>query len=213
MTFIVYGPGLKDPVPLEKLFERRVEKTLTTNPTHPVNEMGQETVPERNLAGTAEHAYQTIGHLSQDEPALFTKQIMTSPVITLTTQATLGDAIILFKSNKFRHIPVVSSEGMLVGIVSDRDVLRHIGGLTENFEKQTSAQKTQPVTSDLITNIMKTSVLTASGETDVRYIAQLLVEQHVGAIPVVEHDKLEGMITRSDILRAVIRHYSLELWV
>lgn len=58
---------------------------------------------------------------------------------------------------------------------------------------------------------MAPQVLTASIDTDVRHIARLFVEQHIGAMPIVKEEKLKGMITRSDVLGTVMRHYALEL--
>ena len=60
---------------------------------------------------------------------------------------------------------------------------------------------------------MKPRVLTANIETDVRHIVRLFIEQHIGAMPVMKAGVLEGIVTRSDVLRAVVRHFSLELWV
>ncbi len=59
---------------------------------------------------------------------------------------------------------------------------------------------------------MTPRVLTASVDTDVRYIARLFAEQHIGAMPVAKEGELKGIITRSDLLGAVMRHYGLELW-
>lgn len=213
MTFIVYGPGVRDPFPVDKLFRRHVEETRKTNATHAVKEMGEDTVPERILTKQAGNAYHTVEQLPQDEPVMYAHQIMHSPVFTLSVESTVGDAIRLFREKKFRHVPVVSTENMLVGIVSDRDVFHHLSGLTEDFYLQTKGQNTSARLNELVGHIMQESVLTANASTDVRYIAQVLVEQHVGAMPIMEHDALVGIITRSDILRAVMQHFSVELWV
>jgi len=60
---------------------------------------------------------------------------------------------------------------------------------------------------------MTPEVLTASTDTDIRYIARLFVERRIGAMPIVRNNKLAGIITRSDILSAVMRHFNLEIWV
>jgi len=59
---------------------------------------------------------------------------------------------------------------------------------------------------------MKFPVLTASRDTDVRYIARLFVEQRVGALPIVSDGELQGIIAHGDVLSAVMRHFVLELW-
>ncbi len=153
-------------------------------------------------------AYQSIDKLPQDSPALFANQVMISPVITLTIQAAINEAIKLFQANQFRHVPVLSSEGAVAGMISERDILRYLGGVTESYEKR----KTQGTPSQRVTQLMQSRVLTASADTDVRYIARLFVDRRVGAMPIVTAGKLVGIITRSDILRAVMRHFELELW-
>lgn len=60
---------------------------------------------------------------------------------------------------------------------------------------------------------MTSNVLSASSDTDVRYIARLFVENRIGAMPVVlKNGNLAGIITRSNILDAVMRHFNMELW-
>ncbi len=60
---------------------------------------------------------------------------------------------------------------------------------------------------------MKDHVLSASADTDARYIARLFVEQRIGALPMMnDQQRLAGMITRSDILKAVMIHFDLSLW-
>jgi acetoin utilization protein AcuB len=66
---------------------------------------------------------------------------MNSPVVSLNSQATIDIALTLFRTSQFRHLPVVSLAGVLVGIVSERDILRHLAGVTENYQ-----QLTQPHT-------------------------------------------------------------------
>tara|TARA_R110002074_G_scaffold317274_1_gene487753 strand:+ start:40 stop:330 length:291 start_codon:yes stop_codon:yes gene_type:complete len=95
----------------------------------------------------------------------------------------------------------------LVGIVSERDVLRCLAGVTD---KNRSGEKY--LLSDEIKRIMKGRVLAASLDTDIRYIARLFVEQGIGAMPIVSDACLKGIITRRDVLSAVMRYYTIELW-
>ncbi len=123
---------------------------------------------------------------------------MSAPVITLASEASLRTAVALFREHRFRHVPVCEPSGMLVGILSDRDLLRD-GVLAD---------------SALIAEVMTTPVLTAHPETVVREIARVMFEEHLGAIPIVDvAGALVGIITRSDILRALINRAPLELWV
>jgi acetoin utilization protein AcuB len=64
-----------------------------------------------------------------------------------------------------------------------------------------------------ITEIMKTKVLTATTETIISQIAAVFFQQRIGAMPIMQEEKLAGMITRSDILGAVVYSQPMESWV
>ena len=209
MTFIVHGLNIHEQMPLNKLFKSRVvEKTQRIAASHTV-ETDYGSNQQRN---TVDKTYQTVEGFQQDKPVLFSKQIMTSPVETLTPQTSVAEAHKLFQSKKFRHVPILSTDKRLIGMVSDRDVLRYLSNIP-GVGHDKHSQITTPSMTDPISQLMQKQVLTASMDTDVRYIAMLFVEQHIGATPIMEQENLIGIITRSDILRAVMRHYELQLWV
>jgi len=210
MTFYVQGLNLHERMPQGEIFkESAVEKTEAIPPTHIVDEEEQhrrgEEKPDQKHAVT--QAYQSVKQLPQTQPALLAEQIMSTPVITLAPQATINEALMLFQARRIRHLPVVSPAGLLVGIVSERDVLHHLSGITESYQQQIQRSRNEP-----LNQLMKSPVLTASKDTDVRYIARLFVEQRVGALPIVSDGELQGIITRCDVLSAVMRHFVLELW-
>jgi acetoin utilization protein AcuB len=132
---------------------------------------------------------------------------MTRPVTALQLQSRISTALEIFQTRQFRHLPVITNDNRLAGIVSDRDVMRYLGGFTRDYHQESPHNANEH-----IEKIMQPRVLAASPNTDVRYIARLFVEQHVGAMPIVLDGALTGIVTRSDILSAVMRHFVLELW-
>lgn len=209
MTFYTQGLNGHELMSVSRVFKGpAVGKTKEIAPAPAIDEKKhQADKGEHGQQHLAAQAYQAIKQLPQTQAVLLAEQIMNSPVVTLTSQATLGEALTLFREKQFRHLPVVSSAGLLIGIVSDRDILRDLSGVTESYQRQ--ARRTK---GDRIDRLMKSPVLTASMDTDVRYIARLFVEQRIGALPIVSHGELQGLITRSDVLNAVMRHFVLELW-
>jgi acetoin utilization protein AcuB len=208
-SFTIYGLNGHELMPLEKVFKKpNVEKTQAI--------AAKRAIDDRELSGAseqhdwqqpAEQVYRAVEQLPETPSILLAEQVMTSPVVTLAPEARITEALKQFQTNAFRHVPVVSSVGRLVGIVSDRDILRYLAGLTESYQQQV------PHINDArVEQLMKPRVLTASVDTDVRYIARLFVEQHIGAMPVAKEGGLKGIITRSDVLGAVMHHYTLELW-
>ncbi len=198
-------------MPLETLFKKTgVAQIETIVAERPIDEKehrgGLEKQGRQAAAGT--QAYQSAKQLPQTHAVVFAEQIMSSPVVTLGSQATVDEGMTLFRTKQFRHLPVISSAGKLIGMVSDRDILRHLGSVTENYQSQVGHSRDKQVD-----RLMTSPVLTASGDTDVRYIARLFVERRVGALPIITDGELRGIVARSDVLKAVMRHFSLELWV
>lgn len=210
MTFMIYSLNGHERMPLEKLLkERMVEKTDAIAAQRPVEEKGHYDAPEpRAQQPSSAQAYRAVEQLPTSPAVLLAEQVMTSPVVTLTAEAMITQALRQFQANAFRHVPVVTSAGRLVGIVSERDILRYLAGLTAGYEPRLPSSGDARVEA-----VMTPQVLTANVDTDVRYIARLFVEQRIGAMPVATDGVLQGIITRSDVLGAVMRHYVLELWV
>lgn len=209
MTFIVYGLNGHERMPLEKLFkERVVEKTQSSAAQRPVEEREDDGASEPHARQpSAARTYRAVEQLPRSPAVLLAEQVMTAPVVTLTAEATITQALRQFQANAFRHVPVVSSAGRLVGIVSERDILRRLAGLTAGYQPRLPSSGDARVEA-----VMTPRVLTANVDTDVRYIARLFVEQRIGAMPVATDGVLQGIITRGDVLGAVMRHYVLELW-
>ncbi len=215
MAFILIGPGINRPVPLQRLFPgREVEETEEIAPKraideahHPQQKFEDDVLAaEQLMGGAARTAYRATEQLPQEK--LLARQIMVSPVMTLTPETTVDEAMALFHARAFRHLPVVDGEaGDLLGMISDRDLLRHLAGVTEDYRRE------RPHSSEAqVGQLMKSPLLTASVDTDVRYIARLFVERHIGAVPITDGGALVGIITRSDLLGSVMRHFVLELW-
>jgi acetoin utilization protein AcuB len=89
------------------------------------------------------------------------------------------------REGSFRTIPVMQEE-KLVGIITDRDIRRHVGFLEHT-------EVLQAMTEDLIT---------VSPSASLREAARLMRERKIGGLPVVEDGKLVGIITTTDLLRA-----------
>lgn len=197
--FGYYGLNNHELMPLETVLKQRVEKTSRVS--------GVKLEVEGNPENVATEVYKSVSHLSSKTYAVAAKHIMSSPVVTLTPNATLHDALTQFKQHNIRHFPVVSSEEKLVGIVSERDVLRCLAGV---IDKNRSGEKY--LLNDEIRKMMIGRVLAANMDTDIRYIARLFVEQGIGAMPIVSDACVKGIITRRDVLSAVMRYYTIELW-
>ena len=112
---------------------------------------------------------------------------MTKNPVTVSPRDTLLVAQEKMRAGAFREIPVVDY-GRLIGIITDRDVRRH--GRNNIVATVQSA--------------MTEGVITATPETSLEEVAQLLLQHKIGGIPVVENEQLVGIISTTDILQAFI---------
>jgi len=110
--------------------------------------------------------------------------------ITITEKASIGEAIELMKVNSIRHLPVVSAKNILQGFVTLADLKQ---GLIPSMVGDLT-----------LTDLMIKKPITVDPDNDIEIAAQLIYKHKIGGIPVVKKNKLVGIITESDILRAFI---------
>ncbi|MCA9513361.1 MAG: CBS domain-containing protein [Myxococcales bacterium] len=124
--------------------------------------------------------------------------IMTEDVITTTRNATIGDALELMYGNDIRHLPVVRDR-TLIGILSDRD-LRGVflpdpddPGVIDVHQLDVR-----------VTELMTGNPVSVGPETDIDEVIEVMIDNRVGAVPVVTGDELVGLVSYVDVLRAAI---------
>ena len=117
------------------------------------------------------------------------RDLMTKNPVILTPAEDLSLADNIFQLGRIRHLPVVE-EGRLVGLVSHRDLLRACG---TRRGAEISAIKAREV--------MTTGVTTVRPTTPLRRAANLMMHNKFGCLPVVEDDKLVGILTETDLVR------------
>ncbi|MBL1353440.1 MAG: CBS domain-containing protein [Zetaproteobacteria bacterium] len=214
--FTVYGPGFADPIRLEKLLQRPDVSKLSA--TQASRAMDAQDIPAKESwvdisikpkdEKKQRHQELPINTPSQLKSPIFkAEQVMTKPVVFVYPYTPAMEAWKMFDHYGFRHLPVLSEEKSLLGILSDRDLMRcrckegicmHCGQDKEEL---------------LVGALMHEQVVTAQLDTDARSIARLFVESRIGAMPIVENQQLKGIVTRSDLLRAVMRDFHLNVWM
>ena len=125
-------------------------------------------------------------------------QIMSHPVVSMAPETTLVEAWHFFIEHRFRHIPIISEGGKMIGILSDRKLLSELNPLTHELHEDAKKRT--------VGEIMEMHVLTSEPTTDISQIAKVFIRERIGGMPIVDQDhQLVGIITRSDILRTVIK--------
>jgi len=131
---------------------------------------------------------------------------MTSPVTWLPYDSTLLEAWTVMKRTGIHHLPVTSVHGTLVGMISNHDLLPYAHDLGSVNSPGSSAEHK-------LARIMSSRVLSATPTTEIREIALVMLDEHVSAILILDSSRhLVGILTTSDILRAIVHRSPLELW-
>ena len=214
--FTLFEPGgMRVPYVPGSFRQRNVEKISKASPAGRVK-VGHENLPSVSQKNTGPsplqaRLYEQVESFTQSSRAkIFARDIMSFPVVTLSVTSSLSQAWAVVHSKRFRHIPILDAKDVVVGMLSDRDLFR---GTMESVLSGETASHTQAGGS--IRSLVSRPVLVASPETELRALARVLLEEHIGALPIVSEvvGLLVGMITRSDILRALVAHPDFDQWV
>lgn len=138
---------------------------------------------------------------------MYVKDCMRTQLTTVTpeTMAHTAYQLMTMRGSRIRHIPVVTPQGVLVGIVTDRDVRRAEASDTPRMANHDLTYLLEKLR---VQDIMTTQVLTVRATTPLAEAGQLLLQKKIGCLPVVRDDHtLEGLITVADFLRTYVEHY------
>ena len=127
-------------------------------------------------------------------------EIMTKEPYTLGPDDNLASARQIMAEHHIRHIPVISSDGNLIGLVSQRDVLAAEDSTVLN-EEGGEGSRDQYVA---ISSIMTAPVQTVDEHAGLRGTAMHLQKNKLGCLPVVDGSKLVGIITDSDFVAIAV---------
>lgn len=122
---------------------------------------------------------------------------MTTNLHTLTPSSSIAEAAELFEKHKIHHIPI-AIDGKLVGIVSMTDYLFFRRGFLDNHEDERLEQIR--MNNYEVSYIMTKGLATLEPSTRINVALEVFKENILHAIPVVEEDKLVGIVTTHDII-------------
>jgi len=128
--------------------------------------------------------------LKKEGVMLKAKDVMSRTVTTIHAGKTLLEAIKLLVCNEISGMPVVDEKEKMIGIITEKDVL--------NFIFSGNLKNTR------VEEIMTKKVVSFSPETNVDTIALSIGHNRFRRVPIVEGDKVVGIISRRDIIRTVL---------
>ncbi|HUW19993.1 MAG TPA: CBS domain-containing protein [Sedimentisphaerales bacterium] len=146
------------------------------------------------------------------------RDIMTEQVVCLKEQDTMAEAIETMQRGIFRHVPVVDQHRRMAGVVSDRDVLRHLSFVNKPLSSRAKGFRDQLFATEAndpalrlpLSRIMTSKVVYVSPDCDVYDAAKMLHELTISCLPVLDGEKqILGIVTVTDVMRALLAAYNL----
>jgi CBS domain-containing protein len=162
--------------------------------------------PAAVLAVPALEAIEVGGHLT-------VRDVMSAQVVTCGPEQTLGEVAHLMVDRDVRAIPVVNDAGTLLGMVTHRELLRHL--LPDYLQRTKSGEVRAPTrtqiqrgTADprqiLVKEAMARTVLCVSEDQTLSDVASLMNNKDVDRFPVVREGVVVGFLTRADLIRRLV---------
>ena len=122
---------------------------------------------------------------------------MSRPVISITRDMPIHDALALFKKEKIRRAPVLK-DGKLIGIISDKDLLNASPSQATSLSVWEMNYMLSKIT---VKEVMTREVLSVQADTPIEEAARIMADNKIGGVPVMKADKVVGMITETDLFK------------
>lgn len=140
------------------------------------------------------------------------KDIMTKKVISASPDTPLLDAAKIISEHNFDGLPVIDTNGLLIGILTEYDLMTITSGFDASFlekivssihGKNPSGQKSKNISEMKVSDIMNTEPLALQEDTTFDKLMQAFIAHHrVNPIPIIDNkNKVVGIISRADVLR------------
>jgi predicted transcriptional regulator len=165
----------------------------------------EETLYKGKITKEATNAYKQMTNLDTREDIYHVEQIMSHNVITVDDSKTVEECYELMKEHTIQQIPIIAENKLhLKGIITRHDILKF---LVSDLELS-NENITKP-----ISEISSKKIITTDPISDIRRVAQVMIDFNLNAIPVVNSlHILVGIVSRNDIVKAVSSLPHLQLW-
>jgi acetoin utilization protein AcuB len=134
------------------------------------------------------------------------REHMSQPAIVVTPTTPVATAMKILRDRHIRRLAVID-DGALVGIVSERDLLRAMPSPATSLSVWEIPELLERL---LVRDVMTRDVIVVAPDAPIQQAARLMVEHKIGGLPVVEHGRVIGMITETDIFRVFCSLFAAE---
>ena len=144
---------------------------------------------------------------------MLVKEIMTPRVIAVDPETTLKEAARMLYKNKISGAPVIDRAGVLLGVISEKEIFRALFPDHETFYKDPTANndaREKRMSVDIVRerqvqSFMNQRPVTVSSDEGILHAAALMLSRGMHRLPVLDKNKMIGIVTRKDVYRAVLQ--------
>ena len=141
--------------------------------------------------------------------------IMTTEVITVKKDTSLKILARILYKNNINGVPVVDDDGLLIGIICESDLIRkdkklHIPTVVAIFDAvfylerpKKFVEEIQRINATTVEDLYTKEIITVDEKTPIDEIATLMTKKKIYTIPVVDGDRLVGIIGKADLIRTI----------
>ena len=131
---------------------------------------------------------------------MFVGERMSRPVISVSPDTPINEALAMFRKEHIRRAPVMS-KGKLIGIISERDLLNASPSPVTTLSVWEMNYLISKVT---VREVMTKKVITVDKDTPIEEAARMMADKKIGGVPVVSAGKVVGIITETDLFKAFL---------
>lgn len=137
------------------------------------------------------------------------ENLMSKNLLTLTMDSSLSKVKTLFDNNKIHHLIITDDDGLVAGVLTDRDLYKHlsptVGTSQETFRDTSLMQKK-------VHQVMTRNIVTIKAQQTLNEAVLLIYDNHISCLPVVnEKNEPIGIITWRDLLKVLALKYKKQL--
>lgn len=132
---------------------------------------------------------------------MLVRERMTSPVLTITPDVPIQDALVRMHTDKVRRYPVVDKHGKLIGIVTEGDLLNAKPSDATTLNVWEINYLLSKIT---VERVMATEVITTTEDCPIEEAARIMADNEISSLPIMRGKSLVGMITETDLFHILL---------
>jgi CBS domain-containing protein len=134
---------------------------------------------------------------------MLVREVMTSPVYTVLASTTVKQALRVLDEHAITAMPVVDERGRPIGVVSEVDLLW--GALRADQRRHEIPDTSEPDLPRVVAEVMNHHPITVTPDSDLSEAVDLMMSSVVKSLPVLEHGRVIGIVSRRDVVHALAR--------